>query len=80
MNAFSGDPISNLKQALTDLKEGKFVLVFDNESREGETDFAITLTIRPTPSRCPFPRGKSTYFFLHSDVRLLLRVLCRSHP
>jgi 3,4-dihydroxy 2-butanone 4-phosphate synthase len=41
VNAFSGDPISNLKQALTDLKEGKFVLVFDNESREGETDFVI---------------------------------------
>jgi 3,4-dihydroxy 2-butanone 4-phosphate synthase len=26
---------------LTDLQQGKFVLVFDNESREGETDFVI---------------------------------------
>ena len=41
MNDSSGDPISNLKQALTNLKNGKFVLVFDNESREGETDFVI---------------------------------------
>lgn len=41
MNVLSGDPISNLKQALTDLQNGKFVLVFDNESREGETDFVI---------------------------------------
>jgi 3,4-dihydroxy 2-butanone 4-phosphate synthase len=41
VNASSGDSISNLKQALTDLKDGKFVLVFDNESREGETDFVI---------------------------------------
>jgi 3,4-dihydroxy 2-butanone 4-phosphate synthase len=30
-----------MKQALTDLKHGKFVLVFDNESREGETDFVM---------------------------------------
>ncbi len=30
-----------MAHALTDLKEGKFVLVFDSESREGETDFVI---------------------------------------
>ena len=30
-----------MKQALTDLQHGKFILVFDNESREGETDFVI---------------------------------------
>jgi 3,4-dihydroxy 2-butanone 4-phosphate synthase len=42
VNVFSGDPISNLKQALTDLQNGKFILVFDNESREGETDFVIS--------------------------------------
>jgi 3,4-dihydroxy 2-butanone 4-phosphate synthase len=38
---FGGDLIPNLKQALTDLQHGKFVLVYDNESREGETDFVI---------------------------------------
>jgi 3,4-dihydroxy 2-butanone 4-phosphate synthase len=41
VNVSSGDSISNLKQALTDLKNGKFILVFDNESREGETDFVV---------------------------------------
>jgi len=30
-----------MKQALANLRNGKFVLVFDNESREGETDFVI---------------------------------------
>jgi 3,4-dihydroxy 2-butanone 4-phosphate synthase len=30
-----------MKQALADLSNGKFVLVFDSESREGETDFVI---------------------------------------
>lgn len=41
MNVSSGDSISDLKQALEDLKHGKFILVFDNESREGETDFVM---------------------------------------
>ena len=36
-----GDSISDLTQAFTDLQHGKFILVFDNESREGETDFVI---------------------------------------
>ncbi|HVQ01146.1 MAG TPA: 3,4-dihydroxy-2-butanone-4-phosphate synthase [Candidatus Thermoplasmatota archaeon] len=41
MNVSSGDSISDVKQALTDLQHGKFILVFDNESREGETDFVM---------------------------------------
>lgn len=41
MIVVSGDPISHLNQALTDLQHGKIVLVFDNESREGETDLVI---------------------------------------
>ena len=41
MNVFGGDSIIHVKQALTDLQYGKFVLVFDNDSREGETDFVI---------------------------------------
>jgi 3,4-dihydroxy 2-butanone 4-phosphate synthase len=41
VNVFGGDPIPHLKQALIDLQHGKFILVFDNESREGETDFVM---------------------------------------
>jgi 3,4-dihydroxy 2-butanone 4-phosphate synthase len=50
LNVSSGDPFSNLKQALTDLKNGKFILVFDNESREGETDFVMA-------SQCVTPKA-----------------------
>ncbi len=32
---------STVSQAITDLKKGKFILVFDNEQREGETDLVI---------------------------------------
>ncbi len=31
--------ISALQQAISDLQKGKFVLVYDHENREGETDF-----------------------------------------
>jgi 3,4-dihydroxy 2-butanone 4-phosphate synthase len=36
-----GEPINNIQKAITDLKKGKFILVFDNEKREGETDFIM---------------------------------------
>ncbi len=33
--------IETLKRALADLQKGKFVLIYDNEKREGETDLVI---------------------------------------
>jgi len=33
--------IDTIKQALNDLKSGKFILVYDSDAREGETDFFI---------------------------------------
>jgi 3,4-dihydroxy 2-butanone 4-phosphate synthase len=33
--------IDTIKQALNDLKSGKFILVYDSDDREGETDFFI---------------------------------------
>jgi 3,4-dihydroxy 2-butanone 4-phosphate synthase len=36
-----GEFINNIQKALTDLKKGKFILVFDSEKREGETDFIM---------------------------------------
>ena len=36
-----GEHINAVQQALADLRNGKFVLVFDDDNREGETDFFI---------------------------------------
>ncbi|MCK5459399.1 MAG: 3,4-dihydroxy-2-butanone-4-phosphate synthase, partial [Thermoplasmatales archaeon] len=33
--------MEKIKKALADLKQGKFILVYDSEKREGETDFVI---------------------------------------
>jgi len=36
-----GELIEKLENALLELQKGKFILVYDNESREGETDIVI---------------------------------------
>ncbi|MDH7517482.1 MAG: 3,4-dihydroxy-2-butanone-4-phosphate synthase [Candidatus Thermoplasmatota archaeon] len=36
-----GEPIKKLERALLELQKGKFILVYDNESREGETDLVM---------------------------------------
>ncbi len=36
-----GEFIDNISKALTDLQHGKFVLIYDSENREGETDFVM---------------------------------------
>ncbi|MCK5261903.1 MAG: 3,4-dihydroxy-2-butanone-4-phosphate synthase, partial [Thermoplasmatales archaeon] len=33
--------MEKINEALTDLQQGKFVLVYDSENREGETDFVM---------------------------------------
>lgn len=37
-----GEFIENIQKAISDLKAGKFILIYDNESREGETDLVIS--------------------------------------
>lgn len=37
----SGEYIESINHALSELRNGRFVLVYDNDSREGETDFVI---------------------------------------
>ena len=37
-----GEFIENIQQAITDLQNGKFILIFDDEKREGETDLVIS--------------------------------------
>lgn len=36
-----GEFIKNIKKAITDLRKGKFILIFDDDSRESETDLVI---------------------------------------
>ncbi|KYK20247.1 3,4-dihydroxy-2-butanone 4-phosphate synthase [Thermoplasmatales archaeon SG8-52-2] len=36
-----GEFIKKINQAISDLKKGKFILIFDNDSREAETDLVI---------------------------------------
>ena len=36
-----GELIDNIKKALTELQKGNFILIYDSEKREGETDFVI---------------------------------------
>ncbi len=36
-----GEFIDNIQQAISDLKNGKFILIFDDVKREGETDLVI---------------------------------------
>jgi len=36
-----GEFIEKIKQAITDLQKGKFILIFDDDSREAETDLVI---------------------------------------
>jgi 3,4-dihydroxy 2-butanone 4-phosphate synthase len=36
-----GEFIKNIEKAISDLQKGKFILIFDDESREGETDLVM---------------------------------------
>jgi 3,4-dihydroxy 2-butanone 4-phosphate synthase len=36
-----GEFIKNIKKAISDLRKGKFILIFDDDSRESETDLVI---------------------------------------
>jgi len=37
-----GEFINKIEQAITDLRNGKFILIFDDDRREGETDLVIS--------------------------------------
>ena len=40
-NSRLGEFIKNLQNAISDLRKGKFILIFDDDSRESETDLVI---------------------------------------
>jgi len=37
----AGDTITTVQDAITSLQKGRFILIYDNDSREGETDLVI---------------------------------------
>ena len=37
-----GEFIENIQQAIKDLQNGKFILIYDDDRREGETDLVIS--------------------------------------
>jgi 3,4-dihydroxy 2-butanone 4-phosphate synthase len=41
VNLYLGEFIEKIEQAISDLKKGKFILIFDDEGREAETDLVI---------------------------------------
>ena len=41
VNLHLGEFIENIEQAITDLQNGKFILIYDDDCREGETDLVI---------------------------------------
>ena len=41
MNLHLGEFIEKIEQAISDLKKGKFILIFDDDGREAETDLVI---------------------------------------
>ncbi len=41
-NLHLGEFIENIQKAINDLRSGKFILIYDNEGREGETDLVIS--------------------------------------
>ena len=36
-----GESIKNIQAAISDLQKGKFILIFDDDSRESETDLVL---------------------------------------
>lgn len=63
-------PDERLKEATSALRRGEFVLVFDSEGREGETDF-VALASKVTPSHIREMRvhgGGLIFLMVHHDV------------
>jgi 3,4-dihydroxy 2-butanone 4-phosphate synthase len=63
-----GEPIEKLKKTLLELQKGKFILVYDNESREGETDIVIASEfVTPSAIRTMRKDGGGLIFLMISN-------------
>jgi len=72
----SGDLIDNVHQAISDLKKGKFVLVYDDDQREKETDFFIASEF-VTPSSIKRMRkdgGGLIFIMISSEIGKLFQL------
>jgi len=63
----AGDFIDKIQKALADLRKGKFVLVFDDDTREAETDFFIAAEhVTPESVRTMRKKGGGLIFLMAS--------------
>jgi 3,4-dihydroxy 2-butanone 4-phosphate synthase len=63
-----GEFINNINQALIDLKKGKFVLIYDDDSREGETDLIMASEfVNPKSIRTMRTDGGGLIFIMISN-------------
>jgi len=62
-----GEFIEKIEQAIGDLRKGKFILIFDNDSREAETDFVIASEfVKPESIRTMRKDGGGLIFLMIS--------------
>ena len=60
--------ISNIKKALDDIRQGRFVLVYDADNREGETDFILAAeSVSPSSVKMMRKDGGGLIFLMVSD-------------
>lgn len=67
MNLPLGEGIPTIERAIADLQEGKFVLIFDDENREGETDLIMASEfVKPDSIRTMRKDGGGLIFLMAS--------------
>ena len=71
-----GEFIENIQLAITDLHKGKFILIYDNDRREGETDLVISSEFA-TPESIKTMRkdgGGLIFLMISKDVATKLKL------
>ena len=62
-----GEHINNIEEALNDLRQGKFILIYDDDKREGETDLVIASEfVKPESIRTMRKDGGGLIFLMTS--------------
>ena len=71
-----GESIEKIDSALLDLRNGKFILVYDNESREGETDIVIASESAAPESIRTMRRdgGGLIFLMIHNEIANKLKL------
>jgi len=67
-NLLLGEFIKNIQKAISDLQKGKFILIFDDDSRESETDLVIASQFtKPDSIKTMRKDGGGLIFLMVSD-------------